>query len=257
MRMLWSSSVSGWAVRLQMGHCVMRYSPGWCAMGPRTKHFQQNRWLQSSSTMSVSVSKQMGHCCDGCASDKQLGSCPLKSNSQSMSIWPKDSTAACSSAKSEPLKKVCRANQPARSDARSSRPKQVSFRRFLRILTTATAFHTAYFRRLSTSPRMRTRVLKALEHRTNGDAGNSSASSSPSSGGSSASEQRLRRLCSDSESWAVRSRSSRCLVAKQAFTELISLMSDSSKPELPVRASAKSPSMLRATTSLICFFKCL
>lgn len=42
-------------------HCVIRYSPGWKATGPSTKHFQQKRWSQESSTMSEMMSRQMGH----------------------------------------------------------------------------------------------------------------------------------------------------------------------------------------------------
>mmetsp|Transcript_5002 Transcript_5002/g.18719 ORF Transcript_5002/g.18719 Transcript_5002/m.18719 type:complete len:224 (+) Transcript_5002:1670-2341(+) len=152
---------SGTASCRQIGHCEMRYSPGWCAMGPRTKHFQQKRWLHANSTMSEMVSKQIGHCCVSFSRwfCWEVWVCPGAS-SESTSTWPKDSMAACSSAKSEPLKKLCRESQPARSAAMFSIPRFVCLRRFLRILTTATAFHTAYLRSWSTSRRMHTKALK-------------------------------------------------------------------------------------------------
>mmetsp|Transcript_28093 Transcript_28093/g.83689 ORF Transcript_28093/g.83689 Transcript_28093/m.83689 type:complete len:211 (-) Transcript_28093:168-800(-) len=125
-------------------------------MGPSTKHFQQKRWLHESSTMSEMVSRQIGHCA--------ASSSFLKVGDVGVSICssrcPSDSRAVCSSAKSEPLKKLCRASQPARSEATSSMPRPVCFLRFFRIFTTATAFQTAYFRSRSTSPRMTTRRWK-------------------------------------------------------------------------------------------------
>mmetsp|Transcript_103552 Transcript_103552/g.292800 ORF Transcript_103552/g.292800 Transcript_103552/m.292800 type:complete len:367 (+) Transcript_103552:383-1483(+) len=155
---------AGWDVSVrQMGHCVILYSPGWNAIGPSTKHFQQKRWLHDSWTVSEIVSRQMGHCCgsrSGCGRGGRAAP-GSGASSESTSMWPSDSMAACSSAKSEPLKKLCLDSQAARSAAVSSRPKCVCFRRFFRIFTTATAFQTAYFRNWSTSPRISTRRRNA------------------------------------------------------------------------------------------------
>mmetsp|Transcript_31344 Transcript_31344/g.91426 ORF Transcript_31344/g.91426 Transcript_31344/m.91426 type:complete len:331 (+) Transcript_31344:1146-2138(+) len=249
--------------RRQTGHCEMRYSPGWCAMGPRTKHFQQKRWLHESSTMSEMASRQMGHCCDSwsAAAEEAL----FGPKWERTRAWPSDSTAAWSSAKSEPLKNVCRDSQPARSAATSSRPKLLCFLRFFKILTTATAFQTAYFLSWSTSFKISTSVLsdagRCLEPPWPG-----SKPSSRSAGGHAEPDDDeadapmrleevgtslLKQLWNSSARMAVRCRRSCCLLVKQAFTWEISRTSSASKSVLADSAAANSRPCWNDTMSLI------
>mmetsp|Transcript_105047 Transcript_105047/g.321954 ORF Transcript_105047/g.321954 Transcript_105047/m.321954 type:complete len:373 (+) Transcript_105047:658-1776(+) len=238
----------------QIGHCVMRYSPGWCAIGPSTKHFQQNLWLQESSTMSEIVSRQIGHCCNSCGAGAEA--CP-GANSESTSKCPKDSMAACNSAKSEPLKKLCRDNQPALSAAESSNPKFVCFRRFLRIFTTATAFQTAYLRIWSISRRMSTKVLKASGRCRDADTGEEAAASCESLLLLAPWNAQAPLSCSSSARASVRFSSSCCRLAKQLFTCPISATSSCSNAVFAVNASPSSCACWQSTTSLILFFKTL
>mmetsp|Transcript_61981 Transcript_61981/g.184604 ORF Transcript_61981/g.184604 Transcript_61981/m.184604 type:complete len:264 (-) Transcript_61981:167-958(-) len=235
----------------QMGHCVILYSPGWKAIGPRTKHFQQKRWLQESSTMSEMASRQIGHCCGSCSNCSCGLFAPLSRgmSSESTSMCPRDSTAACSSAKSEPLKKVCRESQAALSAAVSSRPKCVCFRLFLRIFTTATAFQTAYFRSWSTSPRIATSLLKASGR---------CATSGPEACGQLEEDAEASEVaCRSSERLPVRSSSCLCLTAKQEFTRSISASSSASNSEFARKALFSSCASNCTTTSLIFFFSSL
>mmetsp|Transcript_122986 Transcript_122986/g.244737 ORF Transcript_122986/g.244737 Transcript_122986/m.244737 type:complete len:326 (+) Transcript_122986:931-1908(+) len=244
------------------GHCVILYSPGWNAIGPSTKHFQQKRWLHDNSTMSDIVSRQIGHCCaSSSGGDWSLWAVPPPScNSEITSTCPSDSIVACNSAKSEPLKKLCRESHAARSVAVSSRPKCVCFRLFLSIFTTATAFQTAYFRSWSTSPRISTSRRKESGPcslvATKGHVAADDDEASPDAEAA-AGEQCDCPCCRSSDKRAAFARSSDWRFAKQAFTNSISDSSSFSKRELACKAWSSSYACNFSTTSLILFFKTL
>mmetsp|Transcript_11729 Transcript_11729/g.30102 ORF Transcript_11729/g.30102 Transcript_11729/m.30102 type:complete len:341 (-) Transcript_11729:157-1179(-) len=234
----------------QMGHDEMRYSPGWKAIGPSTKHFQQKACAQLSSTTSVTLSRQMGHirgsrAVSSTAASSELGG----ASSKRTSTFPSDSIAAWSSAKSAPLKNVCRESQPARSPAMSSRPNLVRFLRFLRILTTATAFHTAYMRSWSTSWRTSTRRRRRLPTLASASEPTSCRDAVPSAAF-------LPRLSSEAR-LAIKFISPCCFSAKQVFTCRISAARASSKTMFASSASPRPVVRTFSATSLMSFFNTL
>mmetsp|Transcript_5539 Transcript_5539/g.9176 ORF Transcript_5539/g.9176 Transcript_5539/m.9176 type:complete len:222 (+) Transcript_5539:1168-1833(+) len=218
--------------------------------------------------MSEIMSRHMGHCC-GCLSSCSCCNFELAdpwlqgASSESTSAWPRLSAAACNSANSEPLKKLCRDNHPARSEHTSSRPKLVCLRRFLRILTTPTAFQTAYFRSRSTSLSMSQRCSKPSGHCSRLSPEESAELLITSVLAEDGGQGKLPTLpacfllCSSSERHAILDSKSDCRLSKHTLTLLISDDSSCSNEVFAERASAKSLLCWQPTTSFILFLSTL